>query len=318
MRVLLTGGTGYLGRAIARALAVRHHQPVLFARTASQAVNAGVPGEAIDGDVRDARALHDAATGCDAVCHTAALVTIWRRHRDEFDAINVGGLRNVLDAASAHNVPRVVYTSSFLALPASDADGSERPISGNDYQRTKTEAERVAAEASLRGAPLVRLYPGVVYGPGPSTEGNLVGRLVADHLRGDLPGIVGGDRTWSFAYVGDVANAHVTALECGTAGAAYALGGENHPQMRLFEIVRDLTGRRLPRRIPIAAAYVIGMLEELRAGFTNATPVLTRATLQVLRHDWALDSSRAIRDLHYKITPLRGGVEALLRSLQGH
>lgn len=316
--MLLTGGTGYLGRAIARALARRGHEIVLFARTAACAAMAGVPGTPIQGDVRDAHALGEAAAGCDAVCHTAALVTMWRRRREEFDAVNVGGLRHALAAAQAHGITRITYTSSFLALPPSDVDATAPALIANDYQRTKAAAEQVARDAVSRGVPLVRLYPGVIYGPGEPTEGNLLGRMIHEHLGGRLPGLIGGDRIWSFAYVDDVAEAHAEALERGAAGAAYALGGENLPQVRAFEIVQQLTGRPVPRRIPLGVAYVISMLEELRAAITNATPRLTRGTLQVLRHDWALDSSRAMREIGYRITPFADGIQALLRDVQGH
>ena len=185
MKILVTGGTGYLGRAVVRALAVRGHELVIFARTARRS---GLPGTLVDGDVRDRAALDGAAAGCDAVSHSAALVSIWRRRRADFDDVNVGGLRNVLAIARARQIPRVLYTSSFVALPPR---GHTAPIEANDYQRTKVAADRVADEAVGDGSPLIRVYPGVVYGPGSFTEGNLVGRLIADHLKHKLPGLVG-------------------------------------------------------------------------------------------------------------------------------
>src|SRR6186713_3403734 len=117
MKVLVTGGTGYLGSAIVRALARAGHEPVAFARRATAALPAaGLPGRALDGDVRDTRAVTAAAAGADAICHSAALVALWRPDPSEFDAINVGGLQSVLSAARELEIPRVVYTSSFLAL----------------------------------------------------------------------------------------------------------------------------------------------------------------------------------------------------------
>jgi farnesol dehydrogenase len=311
MKVLVTGGTGYLGRAVVGALAARGHELVIFARSASRG---GLPGTAIDGDIRDRAAIERAAAGCDAISHSAALVSIWRRRRADFDEVNVGGLRNVLGAAATLRIPRVLYTSSFVALPPR---GRTEPIAANDYQRTKVAADRLADEAVRDGSPLVRVYPGVVYGPGSFTEGNLVGRLIADHLRRKLPGLVGPEHPWSYAYVADVAAGHCAALERGRVGGRYALGGENAPQRRVFEIVQQLTGRRPPRRIPFPIADLLGAAEEVRVTIFGGTPLITRGAVEIFRHDWSLDSTDAIRELGYTLTPLSEGLKQTLRSIPG-
>jgi farnesol dehydrogenase len=309
MNVLVTGGTGYLGRSIVSALSTRGHHVVLFARTATAS---GLPGRPVDGDIRDGDAVHAAAEGCHAIVHLAALVSIWRRRSRDFDEINVNGLRTVLAAAKTAGVHKVLYTSSFLALPPA---GRREPLQANDYQRTKVVAEQIAIRAEDAGTPIIRLYPGVIYGPGEFTEGNLVGRMVRDHLQRKLPGVIGPRRNWSYAYADDVAHGYVEALERGRAGSQYQLGGENVPQIRTFEIVRELTGRSLPWTIPYVAAEAIGAIEELRAKLTGATPLLTRGTVDIFRHDWTLDSSDAIRDLDYRITPLADGIGTVVREL---
>jgi NAD+-dependent farnesol dehydrogenase len=310
MKVLVTGGTGYLGRAVVRALAARGHELVVFARTAA---GSGLPGRLVDGDVRDLDALERAATGCDAVSHSAALVSIWRRRPADFDEVNVGGLRHVLAVARARQIPRVLYTSSFVALPPR---GQTAPIEANDYQRTKVAADRAADEAVRDGAPIVRVYPGVVYGPGSLTEGNLVGRLIGDHLKHKLPGLVGPENPWSYSYVDDVADGHCVALERGAIGGRYALGGANATQQRVFEIVRQLTGRRPPPRIPFPVATLLGAAEELRVSIFGGTPLLTRGAVEIFRHDWSLDSSDAIRDLGYRMTPLEDGIARTIASIR--
>jgi len=311
MKVLVTGGTGYLGRAVVSALAARGHDLVVFARSATRS---GLPGATIDGDIRDRPALQRAAAGCDAISHSAALVSIWRRRREDFDDVNVGGLRNVLAVARALGTPRVLYTSSFVAIPPR---GRTEPLVANDYQRTKVAADRVADEAVRDGLPLIRVYPGVVYGAGSFTEGNLVGRLIADHLAHKLPGLVGPENRWSYAYVDDVAAGHCAALERGRVGGRYALGGENAPQRRVFEIVQRLTGRRPPPRIPFPIADLLGATEELRVTLFGGTPLLTRGAVDIFRHDWSLDSAEAIRELGYTITPLEDGVARTLLSIRG-
>jgi farnesol dehydrogenase len=309
VRVLLTGGTGYLGRAVARALVARGHDLVVFARGASRS---GAPGTPFDGDVRDRAALDRAAAGCDALIHLAALVSIWRPRPEDFDDVNVGGLCNALAAASALQMKRVVYTSSFLALIPRDLDHT---LGANDYQRTKVAADRVADDAVRAGSPLVRVYPGVIYGPGSRTEGNLLGRLIADHLKHRLPGLVGPENAWSYAYVDDVAEGHCAALERGTPGARYALGGENAPQKRAFEVVEQVTGRRPPARIPFPIATALGAIEEVRVATFGGAPLITRGVVEIFRHDWSLDSSNAVRDLGYTMTPLSEGIRRTVASL---
>jgi farnesol dehydrogenase len=310
MRVLVTGGTGYLGRAIVSRLAARGHEPVVFARRAREA---GLPGDAVDGDVRDAAAVARAVARCEAVIHAAALVSIWQPDPASFDAVNLGGLRHVLDAVRKSGAARLVYTSSFLALPPA---GRRAPLCANDYQRTKAEALALARSARDDGLPVVIVVPGVVYGPGVRSEGNLVTRLLADHRAGRLPGIVGGRRIWSFAFVGDVAEGHVSALERGAPGAEYGLGGENVPQRRLFEWLREVEGHPLPRELPPIAARAAGLVEEWRARLTGRPPLVTRGAVTIFRHDWPVDSSRAVAELGYRVTPLAEGLAATLAAIE--
>jgi farnesol dehydrogenase len=307
MRVLVTGGTGFLGSAIVRALSSRGHEPVVFARSASAAGVASVRG-----DIRNLDDLQKAAAGCDAVIHSAALVSVGRPRRADFDEINVGGLQHVLALATDGRIRRIVYTSSFLALPPA---GLDEPLRLNDYQRTKVIADAVARSSASGGAPIVTVYPGVIYGVGPMTDGNLVGRSLADHLAGRLPGVIGANRTWSFSFVDDVAAGHVAALESGRLGARYKLGGENLPQMRPFELLRERTGRPLPRRIPFVLAAAVGLADQARARLTGAAPILTVGTARILTYDWPLDSSDAARDLGYRPRPLAEGLAAVLQAL---
>lgn len=310
MNVLITGATGYLGRAVTAAVADRGHTVVAFAR---HATTSGLPCTAVDGDIRDEAAIRRAAAGCEAIMHLAAKVAVWAKRPEEFDEINVGGLRTVLRVAASLGVPRVVYTSSFLALPPA---GARTPQALNDYQRTKVVADRVVQGAVAAGAPLVRLYPGVVYGPGPLTEGNLIGGMLADHLAGRLPGLIGARRRWSFAFIDDVAAGHAVALEAGRAGGQYRLCGEDASLHRVFEIVRDVTGLPLPRHLPFAAALSVALWMEARARLGGVAPRLTVGTLQILERDWTFDSELARRELGYRVTPLQDGVRRTVEALR--
>jgi len=312
--VLLTGGTGFLGKSVARALAARGHALRVLARDTSD-LRGLPPAEIVRGDVTDGEAMLRAAQGCGAVCHMAALVRMWTPERERFERVNVGGLRNALQAARAAGA-RLVYTSSFIAVgpagPEPVDESRTHPGCGyrNDYERTKAMADAVALEAAAAGQDLVLLYPGVVYGPGDLTDGNLVARMVADHLGGRLPGIVGpGDRLWSYAFVEDVAAGHASALERGKAGQRYFLGGDNVTMNELFALVEKITGVRPPaRHIPYAAASALGFAMWTWAELTGHPPQLTHEVVNVFREHWAYSSAKAERDLGYRRTPLEEGL----------
>ena len=312
LRALVAGGSGYLGSAIVRALVRRGHQPIAFSR---HPLTSPAHLPALRGDLRSRTDVADAVQHCDAVCHTGALVSQWRRRSRHFDEVNVEGTQHVIEACRARAVPRVVYTASFLALPP---EGRTTTLVANDYQRTKVAAFGVVRDAIRTGMPIVVLIPAVVYGPGPATEGNLVSRLLRDHLVGRLPGIVGADHQWSFAWIDDVAEAHVSAVEGATIGAEYAIGGENAPQMRMFEVARSVTGRPLPRRLPLALVRAAAAVEELRARIGGPPPFVTRGAVEILSYDWPLDSRRAVNDLGYAPRPLESGLRAVIESLDAH
>jgi NAD+-dependent farnesol dehydrogenase len=317
MRVLVSGGTGYLGSAIVRALVRGGHQPIVFARGGTAAAvrvrtEPSAEVRTIDGDVRDTRAVTAAAAEADAICHCAALVAQWRRDPSEFDAINVGGLQSVLSAARERAIARVVYTSSFLALPPAD---SPHALTANHYQRTKVAARDVARRAAAEGVPVVTLYPGVIYGPGPATEGDLVGRLMRDHLRGRLPAVIGPERLWSFAFVDDVADAHVAALTHPGPNREYVVGGINAPQRAIYEFLRGARGRPMPMRLPGPIAAAAAIANEMYSSLRRVPPLLDRGVVEIFQHDWSLDSSAAEADLHLRMTPLADGLARTMAEL---
>jgi len=323
VKVLLTGGTGFLGKNVARRLAAAGHEVRVLARANSnlEGLPAGV--DVARGDVTDAASFVRAADGCRAVLHMAALVKMWVPDASEFERVNVGGFRNALAAARQAGA-RLVYTSSFIAVgPAGPEPADESRVHDlrrfrNHYERTKAQADVLAREAAAAGEDVVLLYPGVVYGPGELTEANLVVKMVRDHLTGRLPALVGpGDRLWSYTFADDVAAAHVAALERGRAGERYFLCGENASRTDFFARLEALTGVPAPRRhIPFAVASVLGRLLHLWADLTGAPPELTEDVVAVFREHWAYRSGKAQAELGYRCTPLAEGLGATLEWLR--
>jgi NAD+-dependent farnesol dehydrogenase len=318
MKVLLTGGTGFVGKNVARALFSRGHEVRLIAREGSNLD--GLPAaEIVRGDVCDAATLRRAAEGCQAIMHMAALVKMWVPERDEFARVNVEALRGALAAAEAVGA-RLVYTSSFMAIgptgaePADESQVHPGHSFRNDYERTKAQADVLAREAAAAGRDVVLLYPGVVYGPGDRTAGNIVVNMIADHLRGAFPGVIGpGDRLWSYAFVEDVAAGHVGALERGRRGERYLLAGENVTMNDFFRVLAEASGVPPPRfHIPYAAASALGWMLYAWADLTGQPPRLTHEVVGVFREHWAYTSAKAERELGYGRTPLREGLRRTL------
>lgn len=319
MKVLVTGATGFLGGRVARALVEAGHTVRGLLREPARRPLTLEGVEIRAGDVTDAESFRRAAGGCEAIVHAAAWVRNWSKDRAVFDRVNVGGFRHALEAARSAGA-KLVYTSSFVALGPTDGavlDEESPRMPGkahNDYERTKWEADRLAREAARSEVPVVRLYPGVVFGPGELTAGNHVVQSLLQHAAGKLPGLLGrGDRRLCFAYVDDVAKGFVTALERAAPGAAYVLGGENRTLVEMFEAFGRRTGIAPPtRRIPYAVAAAVGWVQRKRADWFGIEPELTDEVVGIYRHEWAYSSARAERELGYRITPFE---EALAKTV---
>ncbi len=316
MRVLVTGGAGFLGRNVVSALLAKGHEVVLLVRGGRRP---GLPAEAsvVDGDVRDAEVLGRAAADCEALLHAAAMVKLWSPRLADFDDVNVGGIRNAIAVARTRKI-RLVYTSSFMAvgptseIPADETQVHPGPPYRNDYERTKALADQVARDYAGAGGDIVLLYPGVVYGPGELTDGNIVARMLADRMNGRLPGIVGlGDRLWSYAFVEDVAQAHVTALEKGRAGQRYLLGGDNATLTEVFAAASKQAGRDLtPRRLPYGLSRMVGRGMWWWAEMTGKPPDLTHQAVGIFQNHWAYRSGKAQAELDYRVRPMEEGIAA--------
>jgi NAD+-dependent farnesol dehydrogenase len=325
MKILITGGTGFLGRHVVARLAGRHSLRLLVRPRASRE-RFPPTVEFAPGDVTDPASLVLAVQGCDAVLHAAALVKIMGTP-EEYDRVNLDGFDNVLSAASEAGVRKIVYVSSFIALGPSERgpDGlldetaePQRPPWINDYARTKALCDRRARRAIADGVPLCVVYPGVLYGPGEMTEGNIVVRHLLDLLHRRLPMLIGAPhRRWSYVHVDDAAGGTEAVLENEEVGVRYVLGGENVRLDEFYGTVERLSGVPVPRwRMPNSLAKMAGAMAKLEARWRGKTPKLTPDLVEIYRHDWAYNSARAIADLRYTARPLADGLAATLTWLR--
>jgi len=244
---------------------------------------------------------------------------MWVRDRREFERVNVEGLKNLLAAAAANGAERVVYTSSFIALgPSADPNAGEGlrhsgPFS-NEYVQTKARALSWLRAEGFKRFPVVALFPGVIYGPGPRTEGNLVGGMIDQYRAGKFPGLLGsGEPRWRFSFNQDVGGAHLAALEKGRLGEEYVLGGDNRSLNDFFRVLAQISKVNRPvRHLPFVAGKLVGAIELARAKLFGRPPQLTPGVVEVFKHDWVYSSAKAVKELDYRITPLEEGVARTL------
>ena len=312
--VLVTGATGFVGRAVAEALAESGARVRLLVRPAGNRRNLrGLRAELAEGDLCDPASLARAVAGCRRVFHVAADYRLWVPDPAAMLRTNLEGTLSLMQAARTAGVERIVYTSSVAALGlASDGSPADettpldpRTIIG-PYKRSKYLAERAVREEAAAGLPVVIVNPATPVGPG-DVKPTPTGRMVLDAARGRMPAYV--DTGLNVVHVGDVASGHLAAAEFGRIGEGYILGGENLSLGALLASIAERAGRRPPRlRLPIAPLFPVALLTEAVARITGRTPALTRQTLAMARKKMFFSSAKAETELGYRARPVREAI----------
>lgn len=323
MKVLVTGGAGFLGQALCAALQAQGHEVTSFQRSHSPALErSGV--RQVRGDLADAAAVRAAFVGQEAIFHNAAKAGAWGSHASYFDA-NVTGTRNVLAAMRAHGIPTLVYTSTPSVThsgrsPVEGGNEVDTPYGSNfkaPYPATKLIAELEVLAANDAGLATVALRPRLIWGPG---DTQLLPRLVERARAGRLRFIDGGHNRMDTTYIDNAAQAHLDAFAAlrpgaACAGKAYFISnGEPRP---VRQIVNDMLAAAgvppVTGQVPYAVAYAAGALLEpawklLRL---DGEPPMTRFLAEQLSTPHWYDISASQRDFGY--TPRVSTAEGLHR-----
>jgi dihydroflavonol-4-reductase len=305
MRALVTGATGFVGSAVARALGDAGWQVRALARADSDRRNLRQrPFEIVTGDLADGASLEAALGDCDALLHVAADYRLGTADPQRLYQTNVEGTRNVLEAARRVGIARIVYTSSVatIGLPADGTPGCEdTPVALADmighYKRSKFLAEAVVRDFARAGAPVVIVNPSTPIGPG-DLKPTPTGRIVLDAARGRIPAYV--DTGLNIVHVDDVAAGHLRALDRGRIGERYILGGENLTLREILAHISRLAGRQPPRlRLPIAAVLPIAFLSEGWARLRRQDARVTIEGVRMAAKRMYYSSDKAVRELGY-------------------
>ena len=316
--VLVTGGTGFVGAHLVRALLRRGHRPRCLVRATSPGRNLdGLDVETVAGDLGDATSLARAVGGVRAVYHCAADYRLYARDPREIYATNVEGTRNLLRAAADAGVERFLYTSSVATLGRSrpDAPADEQTPSTIDdmighYKRSKYQAERVVDEWRARGLPVVVVNPSTPVGE-LDVKPTPTGEIIVRFLRRRMPAYV--DTGLNLVDVRDVAEGHLLAAEKGRVGERYILGNRNMRLREILEALAAITGLpaprvRVPHFVPFAAAAVDTAVSRLR----GHAPTVSLEAVAMSRHYMFFDAGKAVRELGFAPGPIE---DALTRAV---
>ncbi len=311
MRVFLTGATGFVGGHVARRFSAEGARLRLLTRRTSRLGSlAGLDAETVTGDLRQSENLRSALTGCDSLVHVAADYRLWVRDPEQMYAANVDGTRELLRLAREIGIPRVVYTSS-VATMGFKADGTivdeETPVTLADmighYKRSKFLGEQQAIEAAKSGQHVMILNPTTPIGPG-DAKPTPTGRIIVDFLNKKFPAYV--DTGLNLVDVDEVARMHVAALERGTPGERYILGGENLTLKQILDRMSAITGLPSPTvKVPHSVAMVFAFFDENISGkLLGKEPRATVEAVRMGRKMMFASSTKAERDLGFQVLPI--------------
>ena len=319
MKALVTGATGFVGAAVARALLGGQWQVRVLVRRGSDRRNLkSLDVEVFEGDLTDSSSLERATQGCDGLFHVAADYRLGARDSKELYRVNVEGTRNVLNAAQRSGVRRIVYTSSVatIGIPADGAPGDEQSATSlanmiGHYKRSKYLAEEVVREAAQGGISVVIVSPSTPVGPG-DLKPTPTGQLVLAAAAGRMPAYV--DTGLNIVHVDDVAAGHLLAYERGKAGERYILGGQDMSLREILQMIARLEGRSPPRvRLPYAVVLPIAYVAEGFAWLSGRSGRITLEGVRMSRKKMFFSSAKAARELGYRSRPPRQAFEDAIR-----
>jgi len=325
MKALVTGATGFVGAAVARALAAAGTNVRVLVRPDSDLGNLdGIAVEQVRGDLRDRDSLRRALAGCAQLYHVAAHYTLWAKDPSIFYDVNVTGTRVLMEAARDAGTERIVYTSTIgaIGLPPGGGPGTEEtPVSldqmAGDYKRSKYLAEQEVLKLARVGLPVVIVNPSAPVGER-DIKPTPTGQIIVDFMKG---------RMWAYIETGmnlidvdDVAIGHLRAMERGRIGERYILGNRNLSLREVFAILEQLTGVKAPRlKLPWQAILPLAYANLwLADSITHQAPRIPLEGVKMAKHKMHYDCSKAVKELDLPQTPVEIALEKAVRWFRNH
>ncbi|MDR4494231.1 MAG: hopanoid-associated sugar epimerase [Nitrospirales bacterium] len=325
MKVLITGATGFIGAAVARAVLAHGDAVRVLVRSTSQTNNLeGLTVEPIQGDLQDPASLKIALAGCQGLYHVAAHYALWDQNPQTFYRINVDGTRNLMLAAGEAGLKRIVYTSTIgtIGLPSERGLGNEtmfpslEQLSG-DYKRSKFLAEQEVLKLVRQGLPVVIVNPTAPIGER-DIKPTPTGQIIVDFMRGRMLAYI--ETGMNLVDVEDVAVGHVRAMDQGRIGERYILGNQNLTLRDVCLRLSRLTGRpapriRLPWKVVLPMAYLNYWISN---AITHSHPRIPLEGVRMAKYFMHYDCTKARKELDLPQTPLEEAFEKSVGWFRAH
>jgi len=323
-KTLVTGGTGFVGRALVVELLAAGREVRVLARRPDHPALAGLKVEVARGDLLDPASLAAAVQGCDRVFHVAADYRLWVPDPQVMYAVNVQGTKDLLAAAAEAGVTKMVYTSTVgtLGNPGDGRPGNEdTPVTLADmvghYKRSKFLAEQAVLEAAGSGLPVVLVHPSAPVGPWDSRP-TPTGQMIIDFVKGRMPAYL--ETGLNLVHIRDVAQGHLLAEEKGRVGEKYILGHQNLSLSEIFRLLADITGMPAPRvRLPYWPILGLSYLDEFWATHVSGKPPrMPVAAVKMAKKFMYFDSAKAVQELGLPQTPVRQALRDAVAWFEEH
>lgn len=318
MTTLVTGASGFLGSHVARQLVSRGEDVrVLMRPSSTNRAVADLSLEYVTGDLRDRASLERALAGVRYVFHVAADYRLWARKSREIYDSNVGGTRNLLEAAKRANIEKFIYTSTVATiavdrqqLPNESTDARLQEMIGH-YKRSKWMAELEVLKAAKQGLPAVVAMPTTPVGPG-DWKPTPTGKIILDFLNGKMPGYV--ETGLNFVGAEECAEGHLLVAEHGKVGERYLLGAENLTLKAMLDLLSKITGLPAPSlKIPHGLALGVAYMNTAFSRLVGREPQIPIEGVKIAQHMMFVDCSRAQRELGFKPGSVAAALERAVR-----
>jgi len=317
-KILVTGAAGFLGSHLTRQLVARGaNVRVLLRPSSNNRAIADLGLEYMTGDLRDVASLERALAGVERVFHVAADYRLWAKHSQDIYDSNVGGTKNLLEAARRAGVTQFVYTSTVATIavdrpeyPNEFTDARLEEMVGH-YKRSKWLAEKEVLDAARGGFPAIVAMPTTPVGPW-DWKPTPTGKIILDFLNGKMPGYV--ETGLNFVGVEECAAGHILVAEKGIAGERYLLGGENLTLKAMLDMLAEMTGLPAPTlKIPHGVALGVAYAETAFSRLIGREPQIPVEGVKIAQHMMFVDASRAGRELGFQAGPVSAALERAVR-----